>query len=237
MNEVQPANFKVAYAFASIPARYVLENRLWKEAAALPDHRANFSWDKFPWQRAILHFARAMGSVHTGDLPAARAEIGELKRLQALLEAEKDDYKAAQVQVQVHAAGAWLKWKEGNEEEALVEMKAAAALEDKTEKHPVTAGEVLPARELLGDMLLQMGRAEEALQAYTLNLQRHPNRFNGLYGAGLAAEKSGNRPEATRLYRQLMQQVDLQKAERPELPRIAGYLQQKNSAVKQVSNF
>jgi tetratricopeptide (TPR) repeat protein len=236
ITEVQPANFKVAYAFASIPSRYVLENRLWKEAAALPDYHANFSWDKFPWQRAILHFARAMGSVHTGDLPIAKREIAELARLQRLLAAQKDEYKAAQVQVQVHAGQAWLKWKEGNEEEALTEMKAAVALEDKTEKHPVTAGEVLPARELLGDMLLQLGRFDEALQAYKLNLQRHPNRFNGLYGAGLAAERSGNNTAATNYYRQLAQQVDVQKKERPELARIANYIQQNESAVKQVSN-
>ncbi len=81
ITEVQPANFKVAYAFASIPSRYVLENRLWKEAAALPQLAANFSWKAFPWQSALHHFARAIGSVHTGNLTQARAEVARLREL------------------------------------------------------------------------------------------------------------------------------------------------------------
>ncbi len=123
--------------------------------------------------------------------------------------------------MQVHAATAWLKWKEGAASEALKEMTRAATLEDQTEKHPVTAGEVLPAREQLGDLLLELGRPEEALQAYTVNLKRHPGRLNGLLGAGTAAERSGKVQEAQVFYRQLLAQVDATSIERPDLIRVA----------------
>ena len=77
INEVYPANFKVAYAFAAIPARYALERKNWKEAAELQLHPANFPWEKFPWQKAIVHFARLLGNVHLNKLDAAAKGIGQ----------------------------------------------------------------------------------------------------------------------------------------------------------------
>ncbi|HEX8531235.1 MAG TPA: hypothetical protein VF646_14485, partial [Cytophagales bacterium] len=94
VKEVSPVNFKVAYAYAAIPARYMLENRQWAEAAVLPLQPADFPWPKFPWQASIVHFTRLLGNVHLGKLPAAQAELDELERLQGLLTAQKDAYKA-----------------------------------------------------------------------------------------------------------------------------------------------
>jgi tetratricopeptide (TPR) repeat protein len=178
ITDVQPSNFKVAYTFAAIPARYVLENRLWKEAASLQSHPADFPWEKFPWQKAMHHFARSLGAVHTNQLELARTEWKELNRLHNLLIEQKETYKANQVDIQVKASQAWIQWKEGNKKEALNNMSLSADMEDKTEKHPVTPGEILPARELLADMLMQMNKPGEALIMYEASLKKRPNRFN-----------------------------------------------------------
>ena len=103
-------------------------------------------------------------------------------------------------------------------------MNEAAELEDKTEKHPVTPGAAVPARELLGDMLLLMNQPEKALDAYEANLKKHPNRFNGLYGAGLAAEKSGYTEKATRYYSQIVKITSQSNSQRPELTAIKQFL-------------
>ncbi|MDQ3681875.1 MAG: hypothetical protein M3352_02230, partial [Bacteroidota bacterium] len=93
----------------------------------------------------------------------------------------------------------------------------AADMEDKTEKHPVTPGEVVPARELLGNMLLQLNKPGKALEAYEANLKKHPNRFNGLYGAALAAERSNNLEKANSWYQQLISIANSTNSNRPEL--------------------
>ena len=157
IKEVHPLNFKVAYAFAAIPSRYVLENKLWKEAANLKI-RENFPWQKFPWQKGILHFTRLLGSVNTDNIKAAKTELGKLNEIYDTLTNQKDAYKATQVAIQITAAKAWITFKEGNTTQALELMNAAAGMEDKTEKHPVTPSEVIPAKQLLGDMLFEMNK-------------------------------------------------------------------------------
>src|SRR6187431_90740 len=190
MDEVYPANFKVAYAFAAIPARYALERKDWKQAAELNIHPANFPWDKFPWQNAITHFARAMGHVHLNNINAAEKELDTLKTAYEKLKDQKNKaLEAAQVAVQIKAAEGWIEYKKGNDEKALALMKAAADAEDATEKHPVTPGPVIPARELLGELFLEMDRPALALTAFEQDLKRHPNRLNGLIGQAMAKGK------------------------------------------------
>jgi tetratricopeptide (TPR) repeat protein len=217
IKEVSPVNFKVAYAYAAIPARYVLENRRWAEAAVLPVQPADLPWATFPWQKSIFHFTRLMGNVHLGKLPEAQAELDELVRLQAVLTGQKDAYKANLVGIQVGTGRAWLAFKRGNSAEALKLMQRAAELEAKTEKHPVTPGEVLPARELLADLLLALNQPAAAMAAYETSLKDHPNRFNGLYGAGRAAEKAGDRQKAGAYYGQLLRLAQTTPSPRPEL--------------------
>ena len=207
IQNVYPVDFKDAYAFAAIPARYLLENKMWHDAALLEIHPANFPWEKFSWQKAIIHFTRLIGLVHTGNIDSARAELNELNILHNSLIAEKDMYKANQVEIQIKASDALILFKEGHKKEALDLMQSAADMEDATEKHPVTPGQVVPARELLGDMLLEMGYYPKALEAYQEDLKINPNRFNALYGAGLAAEKSGDKLKAGFYYRQLTDQA------------------------------
>lgn len=200
---VYPVNFKVAYAFAAMPSRYILENRMWKEAANLTITPKNFPWQNFPWQEAIFHFARLMGAAHTGRFTVANEALQQLNRIRDTLTNRKDNYSANQVAIQIKTGEAWMQLAAGKHNDALTLMQLAADMEDKTGKHPVTPGEVLPARELLGDMLLQVNKPAEALQAYKLDLQTHPNRFNALYGAAIAAEKTGDAQTATLYFQQL----------------------------------
>jgi tetratricopeptide (TPR) repeat protein len=217
IRDVFPVNFKVAYAFSAIPARYYLENKLWKEAAGMELYPADLPWSKFPWQKAIFHFARLLGNVHTGAIGEAKKELEQLNIIYDTLSARQDLYKANQVLIQSRTGEAWILWKEGKTKEALEKMNIAAELEDKTEKSPVTPGEVLPAKELQADMLLQLDQPAQALAAYEADLKKHPNRFNGLYGAALASEKTGNTRQAKQYYQQLAAVANTATANRPEL--------------------
>jgi hypothetical protein len=220
---VYPVNLKGAYTFAAAPARVALENKNWPEAAALQLHPAGFPWNKFPWQEAILHFARLLGAVHTADSGAARSELTKLNQLHDLLQSQKELYRANQVAIQIKAGEAWIQWAAGKTTEALSQMKAAADSEDCTSKHPVTPGEVLPARELYADMLLQVRQNENALEAYEAVLQKSPNRFNSLYGAGVAAERTGNTRKAVSYYRQLSA-IANSNSDRPELSAVRSFV-------------
>ncbi len=217
MRKVDPVNFKVAYAFAAIPARYLLENRMWKEAASLEVNPVGFAWQQYPWQSGILYFTRGLGAVHTGDINAAKTALNKLNAIYDTLTLQKDVYKANLVQIQAKTVEAWILLKEGKTADALKVMTAAADLEDYTQKMAVTPSEVLPARELLGDMLLQLNEPTKALQEYEASLTQHANRFNGLYGAAVAAGQSGNKEKARSYYQQLLTIADTKTQERTEL--------------------
>lgn len=214
---VYPINFKDAYAFAAIPSRYVLENKRWADAASLRLHPVNFPWQKFPWQKAIVNFTRLLGFVHLNRLDSAQAELKQLDQLHQQLVDQKDTYKANQVKIQLTSSLAWIQMKQGKKTEALQTMSSAAEMEDHTEKHPVTPCEVIPARELLADMLLDMDNPKEALTAYQQDLIRHPNRFNALYGAAFAARKMRNEGLAGNYCKQLLAIASAQNSDREEL--------------------
>ncbi len=196
-------NFAAAYALAAVPARCALERRQWKEAAALTVRPASFPWAMYPYAEALVHFARAIGGARGGDLDAARSARAQLRDIQRTTAEAKDEYWAGQVEIQRLAADAWIAQAEGRKDDALKLMRAAAELEDSTDKHPVTPGAILPARELLGDLLLEAGAPAEALQAYELSLTAAPGRFNSLAGAVRAAEAAGERARAGEHYARL----------------------------------
>jgi tetratricopeptide (TPR) repeat protein len=223
-----PENFKCAYSFAAIPARWALERRKWSEAADLRIEPVEFPWKRFAWAEAITHFARAIGAARSGDANRARVECEKLADVQKQLVGVKDSYDwATQVEIQRRAAAAWLAKAEGNSGEALRLMRSAADLEDSTDKHPVTPGAVLPAREMLGDLLLELSRPADALTEYQRSLADSPNRFNGLSGAARAAHLAGNRPLARRYYQKLIRICALADGDRPELQRAREFLRGK----------
>ena len=228
INDVFPQNFKVAYAFAAIPVRYALERKDWIAASELEPGHPNFPWEKFPWEKANMNFGKLLGEVHTRQLPAARTELEKLKAIQKDLSEAKEMYKANLVMIQVKAAEGWINLAEGRKEDALALMSDAADMEDLTEKHPVTPGEVIPARELLADMYMEIGDSRKALEAYEADLRKHPNRFNGLYGAGLAADRTNNRQKAIQYFEQLALVAGSSNSKRTELLFVKAFLK-KNS--------
>ena len=233
ITDVSPANFKVFYAFAASPARYFLEKRMWKEAAEMETYPPDFPWEKFPWQKAIIHFTRLLGAVHEGKMDPAKIELEKLKSLYVVLSKEKNmSREAAQVTVQINTGEAWIQFKEGNNATAVELMTAAANREDGTEKHPVTPGEIIPARELLGDMLLEMNKPALALAAYKLVLETHPNRFNRLYSAGLAAQRCGNKEEAKLFFQKLMNSIGSSNSKRSELQNVRSFLHSAQAIVR-----
>lgn len=216
INKVYP-HTSSPYNFGAIPARMALENKQWEKAAKLSYHASDQQWEQFPWERSLLHFARAMGASHTGDLHAAEQELVVLQSLHQELVNEEDDYEANQVLIQVKEARAWIEFSKGNADEALGIMQEAVELEEKTGKHPVTPGELLPAPELLGDMFLAMNKPAEALEAYQLDLLGHPNRFNGIYGAAVAAQRMGDMEKARMYFEQLITLTEFTNSDRPEV--------------------
>jgi hypothetical protein len=217
MPRAEPESFVAAYAYAAIPARLALEQRRWSEAAALGPASTAFPWDRFAWGQAITAFARAIGAARSGDGAKARAEVQKLEGYRAALVAAKQPYWAEQVNIQQQAAAAWAARAEGKNDEAVTLMRAAAALEDSTEKHPVTPAPIVPARELLGELLLDLNQPAPALVEFEASAAREPNRLNGLLGAARAAELSGDMAKTKALYARVVALCDRADTERPEL--------------------
>jgi len=209
---INPNNRGSAYALAAIPARILLERGLWKDAMQLEPRPS-----KFPYTDAISYFARALGAARSGDLAAADTGVQELARIVDGLKTAKDNYWATEVEVQRLSAAGWIAQANGNSDEGLTLMRSAADMEDKSEKAAVTPGRLVPARELLGEMLLEMNRPAEALQAFETSEKHDPNRFRGLYGAAKAAALAGDQAKARSYYEKLFVLVQKADTERPEI--------------------
>jgi hypothetical protein len=200
-------NFAAGYALVAVPARYALERRDWRAAAALAMPQAELPWDRFSYARAITLFAGALGSARLGEVDRARQRAAELETLHAALVKEPPagpyDW-AGNVEAMRLAASGWVAFAEGRKEEAVKLLTAAAEKEEAVGKHPVTPGAVLPAREQLGDLLLELGKPKEALAAYEASLAGAPKRFNGLAGAARAADLAGEPARARSFYGELL---------------------------------
>lgn len=179
-----------AYALAAIPSRLALEYQNWSAAENLSlNNHANFPWNKFPQFEALIYFAKGIGAGRSGNSELAQQSFLKLEELQNTFKrTEANNYLINQIEIQKTVVKAWQLFSQGEKENSLKTMTLAANLEDATEKLPVTPGPLLPAREMLADLLLEMNKPKEALQQYELSLQNSPNRFNSLYGAGKSAE-------------------------------------------------
>ena len=205
-------NSAAIFAMAAIPARYALERGAWAEAAALEPRPSSY-----PYTEALTHFARAIGAAHTGNTATITASIDALQRITEALTAQKETYWAEQTEIQRREATAWLAMAEGRKAEAVAAMRAAAEMEDRTEKSAVTPGPLAPARELLGEMLLQLNQPKDALKEFEATLKKEPNRFRAVYGAAQAASQAANRAKARTYYAQLVKICERGDAGRPEL--------------------
>jgi len=201
------------YALAASAARYALERGDWKLALSLEPREMPYLYTT-----AMTHFARGYGAARLGDGGAAEREAGELARLKSGLDAQKDKYWSTEVEVQHLSVLGWSKLAKGERDAALAEMRRAADLEGTSEKAPVSPGRLLPARELLGEMLLALDRPAEALREFEASATRDPNRFRGYYGAALAAERAGDAQKARAYYAKLVE-LSAKGDPRPELVR------------------
>ena len=218
----------MAFAFTAIKTRYALERRRWDEAAKLslpPESLGGFPWARFPWAKAQIQYARAIGAARSGDAATAREAVEKLAEIRQALVVAKGDYDwAKQVEIQHQAASAWLAHVDGKNDEALRLMRAAADLEDATDKHPVTPGAILPAREMLGDLLSELKQPSLALKEYEKSLESSPNRFNSIFGAARAAELARDNTKARTYYEKVIALSNQSDGSRPELQQTRKYL-------------
>jgi tetratricopeptide (TPR) repeat protein len=177
-----------------------------------------------PHAEALTWFARGIGAARSGDVAAAEQAVAALTVLRDKLVEAKNVYWAKEVEIQRLAVAGWTAYARQQPEEALRLMRAAADLEDKNEKHIVTPGRLLPARELLGDMLLDAGQPAAALAEYEASAQREPNRFRGIYGAARAAEALGDKAKAAAYYAKLLALAKDADSPRPELARARDFV-------------
>ena len=210
-------HFAGAFALAAIPARFALERGQWAEAAALTPRPGDLAWSKFPQAESIVWFARGLGAARSGDPARARQDLARIEALRDGMTAAKSLYWSHQSEVQRLAVAAWIARAEKRDDEALALMRASAEAEDETEKHPVTPGPIKPARELLAEMLIEVGRPASALQEVEASHRVEPNRFQGLYVAARAAELAGESTKARVYYVRL---VDLGKDADPSRPEL-----------------
>jgi hypothetical protein len=222
--KVPPASAAQAipYAAAAMPARYAMERGAWKEAMQL-----NPQPSKLPFADALTYYARALGAARSGDVAAAEKDAAELARLHKALEDANNTYWATEVQIQQLAVAGWIAHAQGKHDDALRSMTAAADLEDKNEKHIVTPGRIVPARELLGEMLLDLKQPGPALKEFEASQQREPNRFRGYWGAARAAEAAGDKRKAAEYYARLAELGKTSDSQRPELARARAYVAQR----------
>jgi len=221
MQKVDEPIFSVAYASMAVPARIVLENRRWKEAASLqlPANVLKLSpLENFRWAEGHTHFARAVGAARSGNAAAARKEVAALKAIEDALVVPPGTYDwRKQVSIERQVADGWTTYAEGRKADAVVAMRQAAELDDATEKHPVTPGALLPAREQLGELLLEAGQPNEALAAYEASLKRAPRRLVSLYGAAHSAKLAGNAEKAKRYFAELADMTKASDGSRAEI--------------------
>ena len=202
------------FALAAIPARFALERQQWTQAAQLPVRET-----PFPYADAMTWFARGLGAAQLGQTGMANQSAAALQQIEERLAQVNEQYWARQVEIQRLEVAAWAALAAGQKNEALQKMKKAAELEDGTEKSAITPGPLAPARELLGEMLLQVNEPGQAFEQFEATLKKEPSRFRALYGAAHAAQLGGNREASLKYFRDLRKAC--QRADKPGRPELA----------------
>ena len=217
--KTNPAVFVGPYAAVAIPARMALERGDWRAAARLPQQNTQFAFCE-----AITTFSRALGAARMGDTAAAEQEAQRLESQHKALIDAKNNYWATEVEIQRLATAGWIARSRGQDDEAIRLMRAAADLEDRNEKHIVTPGRVVPARELLGELLLEVKQPAAALKEFEQSQVREPNRLRSYAGAAAAAASAGDRDKARQLYAKLIELTRDADTALPEIARAKSYL-------------
>jgi len=219
MTKVDDHSFTTAYALAAIPARIAIERGQWKDARALAPHPddLDFPWPSFPHAQSVRVFARGLGAARDGNADGARTEIEQLAKLRRDMIDARLSYWADIADIQAEVIKAWMLRAGGQHDQGLVTMRNAADREDRTEKSVVTPGPIKPARELLGEMLMDLKRPAEALIEFETALRKEPNRAAAISGAARAAEAAGDMAKARSHFDALAALLDASDADRIEL--------------------
>ena len=212
-------DFTSAYALAAIPARYALERNDWKVAAELAIPHVPH-WKSFPFMEATIEYAHALGRAHTGDVDGAEKAIARMRQLRDATKEPKFDYFKSHLDLQIKTASAWVTCVRGQPEKAVEALRKIADAEDILGKHPVSPGALVPVREQLAGLLLELGQAKEAQKEFEAELKIYPGRFRGLLGAAQSAEKAGDKESARRYYAKLAAQTEKAGDSRRELAHI-----------------
>jgi len=223
---VDAAYYPSLYATAIIPSRLAIERHRWSDAAALTLPIDTFPGGRHSSAEANLYFAQALGAARMGSLGAAREGLQRMTSLRDKLLENHDKYSSNQVDIQRESVSAWITFAQGKKD-ALSQMRAAADHDDLVDKLPVTPGPIVPARELLGEMLLETKQPAAALEAFEASLKLAPERFNSLFGAAHAAQLAGDRVKASAYYAKLLANCPRPTADLPELREAKLFLNQK----------
>lgn len=200
--------FNSAFHLAVMPARYALERRAWDEAARItPREPTYLAWDRYGWPEALSWFARGMGAAHTGDLATARQAADRMAEIRRAAEDAGEGSFATYIEVDRLILSGRIAHAEGDAATAIERTREAAELEQTVQKHPVTPGALLPPYEALGDLLMDLDRPGEALDAYESSLESCPLRYQSLLGAARAAREAGDEARARRHYSTLLDVV------------------------------
>jgi tetratricopeptide (TPR) repeat protein len=215
----RPITFVNFTAKAALPARYVLERGDWAGAAALP-----VTATQYPMADSLTRFTRALGMARSGDLAGAKSEIEALKTLRATLEKANQSYWADRSEEQILAVSAWVAFREGAGEQAVKFMRAAADGEDGSVKHVAMENRLYPLRELLGELLLEMGQPTAALSEFEAALKANPNRYRGFWGAAHAADATGDQQKAVAYFTRLVELSKNANTDRPQTKEAKAFL-------------
>ena len=217
--------FTSAFHLAAMPARYAVERRAWNEALALtPRTPTSVKWEQFWWAESVSWFARGLGAAHTGDASEAERSDRRMGELRNAARAAGEEDFANYIEIDRLLLAAWRSHVAGESQLALDLVGASVQLEGRTQKHPVTPGALWPTQEALGDLLLDLGRAEEALSAYARSLGVWPARFNTILGAARAARAANLKDQARDHYRQLLEVSSRRDSRRPALKEAEEFL-------------
>jgi len=207
-NPARVDHFATAYAYAAMPARMSLERAAWKDAAKVElTPGAPYPWAKYPHAESINAYARGIGAAMSGDTAGARAELARLEKLRDVAAERKLGYWVEEIGVQAEVVRGLASCAEGRRGECASTLRAAADREDRLEKHVVTPGRLVPAREMLAAVTLESGDAAAALREYETVLEREPNRLRAFAGAARAAERSGDKAKAAQYNRRIAEQT------------------------------
>lgn len=222
VTQLSAERLSVGIMLSIIPARYVFERQAWREPSALGVSGPLAG--KYAQADAITWFTKGLGAARSGDMDAARESLARLAEIETVLEKSKQAFWIAQTEMQIDAVNAWMALHDDRSDDALRLMQSSVEIQKKAGRHPAIENRLVPMRELLGDMLIRLGRFHEAVAQFELSLQEDPNRFRAYYGVAMAAESAGDKAKARAYFSKLVMLAANADTERPELREAKTYL-------------